>query len=117
MSPKDIIVKFIRLFDVSEINWAQQVKICKKLLEDYTDTQIIYALNYYKNNGKKLYSLGFLLNRMREPMMQLSAEKHLQSDGNGNSKERNWKRIEQNSKTERRTEYPEYLFTESRKDN
>ena len=111
LSPKEIVIYCCKLFDVSDINWAQQILITKKLLEDYTDTQIIYALDYYKNKGKDIYSMGFLKGRMKDPISMLNAENTAQgSEGSG---ERNQNRIRNLRSSEYRAEYPEYLFAET----
>ena len=115
MSPKDIVSYLCKTFAVSEINWAQQIKITKKLMEDYSAEQIIYALSYYKNKGIGVYSMGFLKGKMKDPMSMLNAEKHLQRDEN--SGERNQERVRKLCSTKYRTEYPEYLFADSGKDD
>lgn len=115
LPPKDIVDYFRGLFGVSEINWPQQIRIVKKLLEDYSDTQIIYALNYYKNKGVNVYSIGYLKGRMKDPMSMLTAEKHVQrNEGSGR---RNQERIGKLRSAEYRAEYPQHLFTESGEDD
>ena len=111
LSPKDIVDYFRKLFRVSDINWAQQVQIVKKLQEDYSDTQIIYALNYYRNKGENVYSIGFLKGRMKDPISMQNAERATQrSAGSG---ERNQNRIRNLRSSKYRAEYPEYLFAEA----
>ena len=119
MNAKDITAYFIQQFALSGVNWARQASLAKKLLKLYNGTEIKYAIDYYKNNGTEVYSLGFLLygSNMEAPMKQLTAEKHINKQECVDSGERNRNKIRQYSEAQRREEYPLYLFTESREDN
>ena len=109
---KELVGYLVHLFDVKKVNWGLQMKLAKSLLTKYNFNEIIYALDYYKNKGEKIYSLGFLLykNNMKDPVSLYHAEKNVQEDNN--SSDRNWERIKQNRKTECRTDYPCSLFEE-----
>ena len=43
---------FVGLLERNEnINWAIQTKLIKKLMGKYEDSEIIYAINYWKKKG------------------------------------------------------------------
>lgn len=114
MTAKEIVVYFSNLLDVSNINWPMQIKLAQKLKEKYDDQEIKYAIDYYKDIGCGMYSLGWLLykDNMKIPCSLYHAEKNMQKGEN--SGERNWNRInKQNSKAKYRTVYPSNLFEES----
>lgn len=114
MTTKEIVGYFSNLFDIKDINWPLQMRLAQRLKEKYKDQEIKYAINYYKDVGCEMYSLGWLLykNNMKIPCSLYQAEINMQKGED--SGERNWNRInQQNSKAERRTEYPCYLFEES----
>lgn len=108
---KELVKYLAASFEIPNLNWSLQVKLAKTLLNDYKWEELIYALNYYKNKGINIYSLGFLLhkNNMKEPISMYYAETHTNNDGK--SGERNRKRIEL-QQTQYREEYPRSLFTE-----
>ena len=104
----------------SKINWAQQTQLLKKLMGKYKDSEIVYAINYWKKKGLPIKSFGFLtyknFKNMEEPVSLYHAELNI-NYRSGNSSERNKLRIEHNSKTECREEYYYDLFETSREDN
>lgn len=109
---RELVIYLVSTFNITNVNWSLQVKLAKTLLAEYSWNEVTYAINYYKNKGIDVYSLGYLLhgNNMKEPMSMYYAECHAQeSDKSG---ERNRKRIEL-QQTECRTSYPCSLFTES----
>lgn len=112
---------FFGLLDKSEsINWAQQTQLLKKLMGKYRDSEIVYAINYWKKKGLPIKSFGFLtyknFKNMKEPVSLYHAELNI-NYRSGDSSERNKLRIEHNSKTECREEYYYDLFETSREDN
>lgn len=108
MTAKDIVIELTEVFAVPKINWGQQMILAKQLLKKHTAEEICFALRYWKTKGKNIYSLGFLLRAMDEPLSVYKAEKY--SIG-GDSGERNRQRIQiKNSKAEHRTSYPIDLF-------
>ena len=108
---KELVKYLATSFNISNLNWSLQVKLAKTLLEKYKWSELVYAINYYKNKGANIYSLGFLLygNNMKEPISMYYAETHTENDGK--SGERNRKRIEL-QQAQHREEYPRSLFTE-----
>ena len=104
----------------NNMNFAVQTKLLKKLRGKFTDSEIIYAINYWKRKGLPIKSYGFLtynnFTNMKEPASLYKAEKANTIQG-GDSSERNKLRVEHNSKTECREEYYYDLFEAPRKDN
>ena len=92
---KDLIIYLINSFDVKNVNWAFQMKLANALLSKYNFNEIKYALDYYKDKGEKLTSLGFLSykNNMKDPVSLYHAELHTSEIKKGD-KDRNKKRIE-----------------------
>ena len=118
MTPKEIVSYFVHSYGIEKINYALQTKHAKELLKKYKSYQITYAIDYYKNLNKNIYSLGWFLygDNMREPAMMYEAELHKQEGTDSGN--RNWRKInQQNSKTKYREEYPCNLFEEPREDN
>lgn len=115
ITPKDIVSYMGKTFAVSEINWAQQITLTKNLLKKYTPEEIIYALNYHKQKGVKMYSIGFLFRNMTDPIKEMKATKNIIKDDK--SGERNKERVRRLRQTKYRAEYPEHLFTESGEDD
>lgn len=113
---KDLINYLIISFDVKNVNWAFQMKLANALLSKYNFNEIKYALDYYKDKGEKLTSLGFLSykNNMKDPVSLYHAEMHSRGDNSG---DRNWNRIKQNSKTYNGEKSAEYLFAKPDEDN
>ena len=118
MTAKDIVAYLRRMFALTNINWSRQMLFAKQLLEKYKANEIKYAIDYYKEQGVNVYSLGFLLyqNNMNKPMSMYTAERHIQVQENADSGERNHNKIRQHSETKRGTEYPCYLFAETGED-
>lgn len=109
---KDVVMYFKNLFGLDKLNWGFQMKLANSLLSKYNFNEIKYALDYYKNNGMKLNSLGFLTykNNMKDPTSLYNAEKNITGgDGSG---DRNWKRITKNCQTYNGEKSAEYLFAE-----
>lgn len=118
MLPKDVVSYFVIAFSVDKVNWGLQMKQAKSLLSKYTGNQIKYAIDYYKDRGEMLYSLGYLLfkDNMKNPLSLYHAEMNMQEGGE--SGERNRQRvIRQAVQTKYGTESVSYLFESSRKDN
>lgn len=114
MTAKEIVVYFINTYHLQNINWPLQIKLAQQLQSKYKGQEIKYAINYYKDIGREMYSLGWLLykDNMRIPLSLYHAEINMQKGED--SGERNWNRInQQNSKAKYRTEYPCNLFEES----
>lgn len=111
MPPKDIVVRMVDIFKPKEVNWSQQIRIANKLLEKYTEEQIIYAMKYYQAQSVNMYSLGWLSykDNMKAPLSMLQAEKNRIGDG---FEERNNIKLRQLRKTECREDYPLSLFAE-----
>ena len=103
-----------------KVNWAQQTLLLKKLVGKYKDSEIVYAINYWKKKGLPIKSFGFLtiknFQNMKEPVSLYHTELNISYRG-GNSSERNKLRVEHNSKTECREEYYYDLFEAPREDN
>ena len=114
---KEIVSYLVNSFGLKDVNWGFQMKLAKSLLTQYSYMEIIYALNYYKNKGIQIYSLGFLTYKMnmKDPCSMYLAEKNMNEGGN--SGERNLERIRQNNQTKHRTEYPIHLFEEPDEDD
>ena len=84
----------------NNMNFAVQTKLLKKLRGKFTDSDIIYAINYWKSKGLPIKSYGFLtynnFTNMKEPASLYKAEKANTIQG-GDSSERNKLRVEHNS--------------------
>lgn len=113
LNPKDVVIYLNSVFDLDSINWAQQMRLAKSLLSKYNYNEIKYAIDYYKNRGDVLSSLGFLTYKMnmKDPVSLYHAEANV--TGDDNSGNRNRERIRKNSQTYNRAEYPIALFEES----
>lgn len=109
---KEIVSYLINSFGLKSVNWGFQMKLAKSLLTQYSYMEIIYAINYYKDKGIQISSLGFLTYKMnmKDPCSMYLAEKNMNEGGN--SGERNLERIRQNNQTKHRTQYPINLFEE-----
>lgn len=103
-----------------EINYAVQTRLLKTLMSKYKDSEIVYAINYYKRKGLLIKSFGFLTYKncvnMEEPVSLYRAELADANQG-GNSSERNKLRIEHNSKAYGREKHYFDLFEAPREDN
>ena len=55
----------------SKINWAQQTQLLKKLMGKYKDSEIVYAINYWKKKGLPIKSFGFLTYKNFKNMEEL----------------------------------------------
>lgn len=103
-----------------EINYAVQTRLLKTLMSKYKDSEIVYAVNYYKKKGLLIKSFGFLTYKncinMEEPVSLYRAELADAKQG-GNSSERNKLRIEHNSKTYGGKKHYFDLFEEPGEDN
>ena len=106
------------IFGLSNVNWAMQTALAKKLLKKYTYSEIIFALNHYKNNGVQMTSLGLLTYKnfkfMTEPVSLYHAELNMQ--GSDTSRERNKERIRVRETKRGKNDF-EYLFTEPDENN
>ena len=112
---------FVGLLERSEnINWAIQTKLIKKFMGKYEDSEIIYAINYWKKKGLPIKSYGFLTSNnfknMKEPVSLYHTELNINYQG-GNSSERNKLRVKHSSETECREEYYYDLFEAPRENN
>ena len=114
LSARQLVIKMAEAFNIQNVNWSKSMSQMKRLLEKFTPEEIEYAIDYYKNKGVEVYSVGFFSGNMGDPCSLLKAEKH---SLRGGSCERNWKRIIQNDSAKRRKDYPEYLFAETGSDN
>jgi hypothetical protein len=112
-SSKDIVVYFCNVFskDISSVNWAQQIITAKKLLNVYTDTQIKFAIDLFKSQNKNIYSLGYLLTSMGKIPDLLRAEVFINSQ-EGESIDRNQRRLAENNEARSREKYHINLFEE-----
>ena len=112
-SSKDIVVYFCNVFskDISSVNWAQQIITDKKLLNVYTDTQIKFAIDLFKSQNKNIYSLGYLLTSMGKIPDLLRAEVFINSQ-EGESIDRNQRRLAENNEARSREKYHINLFEE-----
>lgn len=112
-SSKDIVVYFCNAFskDISSVNWAQQIMTAKKLLNVYTDTQIKFAIDLFKSQNKNIYSLGYLLTSMGKIPDLLRAEVFINSQ-EGESIDRNQRRLAENNEARSREKYNINLFEE-----
>ena len=109
---KTLVTYWLDKFSPASVNWAQQMMLAKKLLERHTLAELMYAIDYFKNNGTDMYSLGYLTElKLKYPLSQYKAEQYSQEELN--SGERNRMRIEQNNISEYRTDSVSYLFEES----
>ena len=113
LNAKDIVVYLVHTFELSDVNWALQMRLAKNLLKKYKYGEIKYAIDYYKTRGDSVRSLGFLSYKfnMKDPVSLYHAESNVMEGDN--SADRNWARIRQNSQTHDRTVYPINLFEES----
>lgn len=113
MNKKDIITRCIK---DSNINWKQQMMLLNKLLKNYKEHEILYAVDYWKSNGIDFVSFGFLtyncFSNMKYPISLLKAEMNIEIGGD--SGERNRKRLEQCNKADNRKESYFDLFEKSR---
>lgn len=111
--PKQVVSEMKRVFDVKRINYPVQMKLAKNLLNKYKHNEISFALQYVKDSGKDIYSLGYLTDKtMREAIKAMNIE---EKEDDGNSGERNKRRIENKQliyKTKYREDYPLSLFAE-----
>lgn len=96
------------------INWPHQMKMLAKLQETYSDEDIVYAVDYYKNRGIPITSFGFLLykDNMKDPCKLAAAERNICMQ-EGSSGERNKQRVRNNSKAYGGEEPYFSLFAES----
>lgn len=118
MTARDIVAYMCKTFALTDIDWSRQMIFAKKLLTKYNGSEIKYAIDYYKEKGKDVYSLGFLMygSNMKKPISMYTAEKHIQMQENGDSGERNRNKVRQYSEAKCGTEYPCYLFAETGED-
>ena len=70
MTAKDIVAYMCKTFALTDIDWSRQMLFAKKLLTKYNGSEIKYAIDYYKEKGKDVYSLGFLMygSNMKKPI-------------------------------------------------
>ena len=117
MTAKEIVAYFKRVFALDSINYPLQMRNANALLKKYTSLEIKYAIDYYKEKGQEVFSLGWLLYRdnMKYPVSQYHAE--INTQGGEDSGERNKQRVEQYSKAKCRKNDIGYLFEETREDN
>lgn len=110
---KKLMGYFVDLFSVKTINYPQQMRMLKRLMETYTKEEIQYALDYYAKNGVSMYSLGYLSEKtMARPLKEIEASKVIEqwSDDSG---ERNKRKFAENNKTRSRKRDYFNLFEES----
>ena len=113
--PKEIVSYFLMCYSLKNMDWGKQMRLAQSMLKKYTGREIIFALNYYKDLGNCLYSLGWLTTgRMSTAITALSA---LENGQEGDSGERNRQRAKQNSEAKLREDSIEYLFAEPEQDN
>ena len=113
---KSIVKYFISTFGVQTVNWPQQVKIVKSLMERYSREEIVYAIDYYKSKGTDMYSLGFLNRNMEEAVTAKKTEEYL-STQTGDANERNKRKLRTDNQALDREEYYLDLFAEPDEDN
>lgn len=115
MKSRDLVLHWIELYNVEDIDWKKEMSIAKKLLSKYSDEDISYVLQYYKDRGNYIYSLGFFVFKnykfMSDPIKERKAE--LNCKGDDDSGERNRRKLEQNNKTNNRTKLDFSMFEES----
>lgn len=111
MPAKEIVVRLMDEHNVEKVNWSQQMRIANKLLEKYSEEEIMFAIKYYKTQSVNMYSLGWLTykNNMSAPLSKLQAMRDRTDDG---YEERNRQRVRQLREAERREDYPLSLFAE-----
>lgn len=105
----------MQTFDVKNINWSAQMVIVKKLLNSYSKEEILYAIDYYKQKGVNMYSIGYLFSAMKDPVDECKAKREVNL-WSGNSGERNQRRLAENNQTRSRKKYSFDLYEEPEQD-
>lgn len=95
---KRIVNHFVKTFEISNINWSSQMLMVKRLLKEYSEQEIIYAIDYYKSLGKDIYSLGYLSKCMDKPIREMKALQQIELQ-DGSSSERNKRKFRENNET------------------
>ena len=88
------------------INWSHQQKLLTLLLKQFSEEEIIFAINFWRSQGVDIKSLGFLTYnnfvKMSLPIQALEAKKYTKKKEGEDSFERNKRKIEQANKTNNR---------------
>lgn len=115
MEHKRLINLFITIFEVSNIRWAAQVPVAKKLLALYNFEELDYALRYYKLRGVNMYSLAYLLAKdvMVNPVSLYKAEQVISLQDGNSGQRNNDKCARKNNETNFGKEHYFDLFEES----
>lgn len=95
--------------DVKAISWSQQMSVVKKLLEQYTAEQIRFAIDFYCAKNRQMYSMGYLLKAMDKIPDLYRAEMAIVSQ-EGDSLDRNQRRLAENNETRSREKHYLDLF-------
>ena len=77
--------------------------MAKKLLEQYSKDEILYAIDYYKRMGKDLYSIAYLGKCMDKPIREMKAMKNIALQ-DGNSCDRNKRKFRESNEAISRKE-------------
>ena len=113
---RSLIHHLVQANEIEKINYPAQMTILKNLLTKYTNLQIRYAIDYYRNKGVRIYSFGYLKTGMKEALMAMETEVATATQV-GDSSERNQRKFRKDNETFGREEHYSDLFKEPDEDN